>query len=259
MQAALSRSSPDPIRRASLPHIELMKTHLLTVITFLSVICLAAGCSSSTKPAMVEQAPAYQATPEPATPARLASVAAPKLPEVEEAVKRVFKDAAVVHPDYKSSFLAGDFNGDLSQDLAVVLKPEKLDELNAEYPNWLLRDPRVPHNPRELLRIEKDEALLAVIHGYGTNDWRDPDATQTFLLKNVVGSDMRVQNGVEFVKSNSGRKLPRPHGDLIGEKLKGSEGYLYYNAATYLWYDPKTFKGEPETPGAFHGRKATRR
>jgi len=40
---------------------------------------------------------------------------------------------------------------------------------------------------------------------------------------------------------------------LIGEKLKGSEGYLYYTAANYSWYDPKTFKGETEVPGPFHG------
>lgn len=187
-------------------------------------------------------------------------VAAPKLPEVEDAVKRVFKDAAVVHPDYKSNFLTGDFNGDLSQDLAVVLKPvpEKLAVINEPYPSWLLRDPKVPRNPAEPLRVEKDEVLLAVIHGYGTNDWRDPQATQTFLLKNAVGSDMRVHNGKEFLKNFSGRKLPHPQGDLIGENLKGSEGYIYYNAATYSWYDPKTFQGEPET-GAFHGRSAMRR
>jgi hypothetical protein len=101
--------------------------------------------------------------------------------------------------------------------------------------------------------------LLAVIHGYGANDWRDPEATQTFVLKNVVGSDMRVENGVEFVKNLRGDKKPRPQGDLIGEKLKGTEGYIYYNAATYSWYDPKTYKGEPQTPGVFHGRNATRR
>ncbi|HEY0727503.1 MAG TPA: hypothetical protein VGD38_05485, partial [Pyrinomonadaceae bacterium] len=74
---------------------------------------------------MVETSPsAYQPTPEaqPSSPERLASVPAPQMPEVEQAVKRVFKDLAVVHPDYKSDFLAGDFNGDLSQDLAVVLK-----------------------------------------------------------------------------------------------------------------------------------------
>ena len=202
--------------------------------------------------------PVYQPTAEtPPSPERLASVPAPQMPEVEQAVKRVFKDLAVVHPDYKSGFLAGDFNGDLSQDLAVVLKPvpEKLADMNEEHPPWLLRDPRAPHNPRAALRVEKDEALLAVIHGYGKNDWRDPEATQTFLLKNVVGSNMRVQNGMEFVRNFRLKRKPRPQGDLIGETLKGSEGYLYYNAATYSWYDPKSYKGEVETPGVFHGRK----
>ena len=222
-------------------------------------ICLATACSS-TKQALVEQPPN---PPKPApelTPVRMAVAAAPKLPEVEEAVKRVFKDVAVVHPDYKSTVLTGDFNGDLSQDLAVVLKPvpEKLAEMNEPFPSWLLRDPRVPRNPAEPLQVEKDEALLAVIHGYGTNDWRDPQATQTFLLKNAVGAGMRVQDGKEFVRSHSGRKLPRPKGDVIGENLKGSEGYIYFNAATYSWYDPKTFKGESQT-GAFHGRSPMRR
>lgn len=230
-----------------------------SLILLLSLVTLAliSGCGR-TKQAPAETAPAaYQPTPETPSPERLASVAAPNLPEVEQAVKRVFKDVAVVHPDYKSSFLAGDFNGDLSQDLAVVLKPvpEKLAEMNEEFPAWLLRDPRAPRNPKEPLRVEKDEALLAVIHGYGNNDWRDPEATQTFLLKNVVGSGMRVQNGTEFVKNFRGGKKPRPQGDLIGETLKGSEGYLYFNAATYSWYDPKRYKGETDAPGVFHGRK----
>lgn len=235
-----------------------MKSFLLFL--FLSALALVSGCSSN-KPAVVETAPtAYQPTPEAPSAERLATVAAPNLSEVEQAVKRVFKDVAVVHPDYVSSFLAGDFNGDLSQDLAVVLKPvpERLAEMNEEHPPWLLRDPRMPHDPREMLKVQKDEALLAVIHGYGNNDWRDPGATQTFLLKNVVGSGMRVQNGIEFVKNFRGEKKPRPQGDLIGETLKGSEGYLYYNAATYSWYDPRSFKGENEAPGVFHGRNARR-
>ena len=223
-------------------------------------ICLATACSS-TKQAPVEQPPNPSKPVAESTPVKIGTAAAPKLPEVEEAVKRVFKDAAMVHPDYKSRVLTGDFNGDLSQDLAVVLKPvpEKLAEMNEPFPSWLLRDPRVPRNPAEPLQVEKDETLLAVIHGYGTNDWRDPQATQTFLLKNAVGADMRVQNGKEFVKNFSGRKLPRPQGDLIGENLKGSEGYLYYNASTYSWYDPKSFKGETDSSGVFHGRSPMRR
>ena len=230
--------------------------HLLLIILLFTGAALA-GCNGS-KPAVAEHAPTlYQPTPE-TTPAKTAPNETAKLTDVEAAVQRVFKGAAVVDPDYKSSFLVGDFNGDTSQDLAVVLKPvpEKIADMNAR-PFWLLRDPRVPYDPRTPLHIEKDDVLLAVIHGYGANDWRDPEATQTFLLKNVVGADMRVQDGKEFVKNNTGRRMPRPQGDLIGEKLKGSEGYLYYNAANYSWYDPKTFKGEPEAPGPFHGGRRT--
>jgi hypothetical protein len=230
-------------------------------LPLLYITNILATAFSNTQLAQVEQAP-NEVQPAPASvPATVPVAAAPKLPEVEAAVKRVFKDAAVVHPDYTSSVLAGDFNGDQSQDLAVVLKPapDKLAEMNEEYPRWLLRDPRTPRKPGEPLKVEKDEVLLAVIHGFGANNWRDPEATQTFLLKNVVGSAMHVQNGIEFIKNNSGRKLPRAQGDLIGENLKGSEGYIYYNAANYSWYDPKTFKGEPESPGIFHGRNPTRR
>lgn len=234
-----------------------MKSALLSVLSVFP-LCLFCACAGSKQP--VEQPPSPNLPTAQATPVKAEAVADPELAEVEAAVKRVFKDAALIHPDYKNSFLTGDFNGDLSQDLAVVLKPapDKLTEMN-EDPRWLLRDPRAQH-PQTPLRIEKDEPLLAVIHGYGTNAWRDPEATQTFLLKNVAGAEMRVHNGKEFLKTNSGRTLPRLHGDLIGEKFKGSEGYLYYNAANYSWYDPKTFKGETDTTaGVFHGRRATKR
>ena len=234
-----------------------MNPRYLPVLILLFTCAALAGCGG-TKPAVAERAPVlYQPTPQ-ATPAKPAANEAPKIADVEAAVQRVFKGAAVVDPDYKSSFLVGDFNGDASQDLAVVLKPvpEKIADMN-ERPFWLLRDPRVPYDPRTPLHVEKNDVLLAVIHGYGANDWRDPEATQTFLLKNVVGADMRVQESKEFIKNNTGRRAPRPQGDLIGEKLKGSEGYLYYNAANYSWYDPKSFKGEAEAPGPFHGGRRT--
>jgi hypothetical protein len=232
-----------------------MSSRYFALLSFLLTTVLVAACGKS-KPAVVENAPvAYQPTPV-STPAKTAAAAAPTLPEVEAAVKRIFKDLVIVHPDYKTSFLVGDFNGDTSEDLAVVLKPvpEKIAEMN-EQPNWLLRDPHVAYNPRVPLHVEKDDVLLAVIHGYGANDWRDPEATQTFLLKNAVGSSMYVQGGKEFVEKNNGRRIPRPSGDLIGETLKGRPGYLYYSTASYSWYDPKTFAGEDETAGAFHGRK----
>ena len=92
--------------------------------------------------------------------------------------------------------------------------------MNQEFPPWLVRDPRANKSrARTHCKIEKDEVLLAVIHGYGTNDWRDPEATQTFVLKNVVGNDLKVHTGKEFVTANSGQKVTAPAGRLDRQKL----------------------------------------
>jgi hypothetical protein len=207
---------------------------------------LVSGCAKSEKQ-IVEAPPAYQ--PSPAAP----TTQLPKLPaqltEVQGAVKRVFKDAAILDSSREPNFIAGDFNGDLSQDVAVVLKPAsgKIQQMNEEYPPWILNDLLVAKKPgMPPHRIEESEVLLAVIHGHGVNDWRDPEATQTYLLKNAVGSGLKAHPQKEFVAANAAKKLPRLHGDLIGEVLRGTPGYVYYTGATYSWYDSKTFKGEPE-------------
>lgn len=223
-----------------------------TIPCLLVIAFMLSACSSQSKRQVAEAPPpAYQPSPE-STPVRVTAPAPAKVVEVQDAVRRIFKDAAVVDTSYSPNFLAGDFNGDGSQDLAVILKPVKLDLMNQELPPWLVREPRAKRDPRIALKIQKDETLLAVIHGYGTNDWRDPDATQTFVLKNVVGNDLKVHSGEEFVTANSGRKLPRPQGDLIGETVQGTPGYLYFAAATYSWYDPKTYTGAETPPGVFH-------
>ena len=229
---------------------------MLRTLSIVLVCVFLAACSSG-RQAVVEAPPVPKPSPvEPAAP-KIDVAVAPKLPEVQDAVKRVFKNAAMLHPSYNPNFLAGDFNGDGSEDIAVVLKPVYVSEMNQEYPPWLVRDPKLEASPRQALRIAKDEVLLAVIHGFGTNDWRDPQATQTFVLKNVVGSDLRVHTGKEFVEANTGRQLPRPQGDLIGETLGGTQGYLYYAVSTYSWYDPKTFKPQPEA-GPFHKSRPMR-
>jgi hypothetical protein len=225
----------------------------------LVLVLTSAACSSTTTRRPVAEAPpaVYQPSPE-STPVRLGVATAAKPAEVQAAVKRVFKDAAVIDPNYNPNFLDGDFNGDGSQDLAVILKPVKLDEMNQELPPWLVRDPHGNKVNTARLHIEKDEVLLAVIHGFGANDWRDPEATQTFVLKNVAGNDLKVHTGKEFVTANSGRQLPRPQGDLIGGNLQGNPGYLYYASATYSWYDPRTFKGTDTPPGVFHKSRTMR-
>lgn len=229
------------------------------VIPFLLIASTLCACSSSSKRPVAEALPAaVQPSPE-STPIPLAAAApAPKQSEVQEAVKRVFKDAAIVDTNYNPGFLSGDFNGDGSQDLAVILKPAKLDLLNQELPPWLVRQPRTNKVARTHVRFEKDETLLAVIHGYGANHWRDPEATQTFVLKDVVGQDLKVHSLNEFVTANSGRKLPRPQGDLIGETVGGTSGYLYFAQATYSWYDPRTFDGNENAPGVFHKPRTMR-
>ena len=229
-----------------------MRTLILIVLAL--TLC---ACSSSRR-LVAEAPPAYQPTPQSTPVALTVPASAAKQSEVQAAVKRIFKDAAVLETSYNPSFIAGDFNGDGSQDIAVIIKPVKLDEMNQELPPWLVRQPRAGRIDRRLVRIDKDETLLAVIHGYGANHWRDPEATQTFVLKDVVGNDLKVHNPKDFVTANSGRKLPRPQGDLIGETVAGSPGYLYYAQATYSWYDPKTFKGTEEAPGVFHKSRTMR-
>jgi hypothetical protein len=231
-----------------------MRTFALIVLAF--TLC---ACSSTTKRPVAEAPPQkYQATPESTPVQLLATTAAPKQVEVQEAVKRVFKDAAVLDTSYNPSFLAGDFNGDGSEDIAVVLKPVKLDDMNQELPPWLVRQPRTRKDDRAKMHIEKNETLLAVIHGFGANHWRDPEATQTFVLKDVVGDDLKVHSPKDFLTANSGRKLPHPQGDLIGETVAGTPGYLYYAQATYSWYDPKTFDESQSAPGAFHKSRPMR-
>jgi hypothetical protein len=224
-------------------------TALLTV----SLLALLSACSSSgPKPLAEAPPPVYQSTPTSALPLTPTVAIAPNLREVQSKIKTVFKDAAVLHPNHNPNFFSGDFNGDASQDLVAIVKPVKLEEMNEQFAPWLVRDPRSNMSTRARPPIQKDETLLVVIHGFGNNDWRDPEATQTFVLKNVVGNDMKVKTGKEFVEANTGRKLPRPQGDLIGETIDGTLGYLYYATSNYSWYDPKTFKGNESAPGPFH-------
>jgi hypothetical protein len=223
---------------------------------FLAIVCLSLsfGCSKTSKP-NAEAAPVV-----PSGPAESTAVASNKLPPpepdaVRAAVKRVLKDAVSVDDTSNPNFVAGDFNGDLSQDIAVVIKPEpqKLAEMNEEFPTFILRDPLgngEARSPR--LRIAADDVLLAIIHGYGANGWRDPQATQTYLLKHAVGSGIETKTLKEFATANTGKKMPPVRGDVVRETLQDKHGYLYYADATYAWYDPLTYTEAP-APRRGHG------
>jgi hypothetical protein len=192
-------------------------------------------------------------------PKQVPQLPPPKPAEVTDVVNRVFKQAAVADTSHKSYFLVGDFNGDYSQDIAVIIKPVagKLSEMNQEYPPWILKDPFNPNLPPQLrkepLRVEEKDVLLAVIHGYGANGWRNPEAMQTYLLKGAVGADFNTQPAKGLVAANRDKKLPKLIGDAISEVLEGTLGFLYYTGAAYAWYDPKTYKPDSETRMAHSG------
>ena len=220
----------------------------------LAASCFFWGCSSRSGSSSSATEPAKAAAPQSSPAAPLTSTAAQPAAatstEVNQAVARIFKDAAAVDAKHQPNFFTGDFNGDASQDIAVIVTPApgKLQDMNQDFPPWILKDPlATPKAGAPPLHVTENELLLAVIHGYGANGWRDPQATQTYLLKNAVGPEAKFQPKAEFLSAGQGKALPQVAGDLISANLQGKAGYLYYSGSQYAWYDPKTFTGERQS------------
>lgn len=248
----------------------------ITASSWLVVIVVSVGlfgCAKPPSPPIVEQPPAPQ---EPAAislapqSSEVPKLPPPKIEEVQAAVKRIFKDAVVIDASRRPNFLVGDFNGDLSQDLAVILKPAsgKLSELNQEFPNWLAREPlkevllpkskilaqpiaaKPSNGPAagQTVRFELGDVMLAIIHGSGPKGWRDLEATQTHLLRDVVGTGMKTLAFKSAAEAYRGVKpFPVIYGDLIQQTLIGQSGFLHFTGGVYAWYDPKNYR--PKTTG----------
>ena len=224
---------------------------------FLVALASSALCGCTKPPEPLREAPPGEALP-PAPPAVSPSKPAPAIPpptlaEARAAIARVYKDVVSVDESRKPSFMDGDFNGDGAQDLAVVVTPakDKLAEINSEVAGWLIRDALevnaaaslVKLNPHEKTRATitaRDETLLAVIHGSGPAGWRDPAAQQTYLVKNAVGSNFRVQTKKSLRAANQGKMLPPLLGDVLNQMLAGNAGFIYYTGSSYGWYDPRS-------------------
>lgn len=188
----------------------------------------------------------------------------PEPSEVSKAVRRVFRDAVVIHTNSSPYFMAGDFNGDSSQDIAVVVKPaaSRLPEINDQLANWILVDAKISYHSRSRagmvtrpprVRVNDGDILLAVIHGFGFNGWRDDQATQTYVIKNAAGAGMRTEALAKILRPETRDKLPRIRGDVISQSIDGQPGFLYYNGAKYAWYDPRTYKPDA-LARTVHGR-----
>src|SRR3989440_1729796 len=174
-----------------------------------------------------------QGTP---TPAESKELAPPKTEEVNDAIVRVFNKAATVDSNYTASVLVGDFNGDGSQDIAVAMKPnpDGLAEINSEFANWVLEDVKQAEQAAKPtpVKAERTETLIAIIHGVGAKGWRNPEARQTFLLRNASGTSPVVEFAEKPSASNTSRN-PTPRGDVIRETINGRRGLIYWNGARY--------------------------
>ena len=128
----------------------------------------------------------------------------------------------------------------------------KLEEINSEMANWILEDPRQvaapdprkfdPHQgvqilepPKERPRVAAGDRLLAVIHGYKEQGWRNPEARQTYLLKNAAVGEMKPE-GRLAARAEAQTKTPRLLGDVIRERLGDEQGFLYWTGARYGWF-----------------------
>jgi hypothetical protein len=214
--------------------------------------------SNETQPVPARrESPVVASTPDasaqPATPgATPAPEPRPPQPsEARAALERIYK-GAVSFDERGGRIVTGDFNGDGSEDIAIAVRPApgKMGELNDELSNWIVSDPHnvVPPDPRqfdphqgvqklqpEVVRpkVGANDALLVVIHGFKEEGWRNPEALQTYLLKNVAGAELKSQARVEAQAAT--RKRVHLFGDVIRETLSGESGFLYWTGASYGW------------------------
>jgi len=198
--------------------------------------------SSSPTPSLVALG---RATPTPAGPRE--SPRPPNADEVVDALARVFDKGVSLDEARAPSFVVGDFNGDGSEDLAIVTKANEnsLAEINNELANWILEDPRAIPIPgskaaNELqrpkpIKVEKTDSLLAIIHGVGAQGLRNREARQTYLLRNGAGANILVRAADDLRRDSANSRLPPLRGDAISETMNGRHGLIFWTGAKYAW------------------------
>jgi hypothetical protein len=224
----------------------------LMLLCFLVVPLI--SCQKSQPSAAKETKAPPQAESQPATSSgptpQAYSAAMPGVAALREVIGRVYKDVVIVD-ETRSTAVLGDFNGDNSEDIAIVVRPSNrmLAEINSEYANWILEDPisvgefiavrSGPHPGKEPppTVVHLGDTLLAVVHGHQQAGWRNPQATQTYLLRNAVGDTLEMQHARSVLGETADNKsLPQLHGDIIRETLTNKRGFLYWTGAKYAWH-----------------------
>lgn len=208
------------------------------------------GCSkSSGNEARVEK-PIAVSTPQPSPAASATSqprLPAPTQAEVDDAFHRVFGDDLVADTASRPSFIVGDFNGDGSEDLAIMARPArgKLEDINSELANWIIQDADKAFIPsagkavvvpprQERPRIGAGEEILAIIHGFGARGWRNPDARQAYIIKHGSATLVGIAPSVTQ-KAIRAMKLP-VETDIIRQVRNNRKGFLFWTGGVYAWH-----------------------
>jgi hypothetical protein len=181
----------------------------------------------------------------------------PNAGELEEGLRRAFGET--VHPAAGSSRgLVGDFNGDGAEDVAVPVSPAagRLEELNDGLANWRVQDAREdpagergppPKGDRSAVRVQPQDVLLAVVHGYGVRGWRDERARQSYLIRHATGAPFEARPRTELLRYV--RRVPdepRLTGDVILVSAGRKPGFVYWTGARYSWHPlPKEIPPHP--------------
>jgi hypothetical protein len=207
------------------------------------------GCNAKSKNAALVEKPISAATPQPSPAA--AATPAPKLPpptqaEVTAAFQRVFGSDLIAQSG-SHSFIVGDFNGDESEDIAVIARPApgKLDDINNELANWIIQDADKAFIPpptkkvvvppaQERPRIAQDEEVLAIIHGYGPQGWRNSDARQAYLIKHAAATLLGTAPSISQ-KAIRAMKLP-VETEIIKQVRNNKKGFLFWTGGVYAWH-----------------------
>jgi hypothetical protein len=176
----------------------------------------------------------------------------PKLPpptdaEVEAAFHRVFGDSLVISKSNHPFFIVGDFNGDESEDLAVIARPApgKLPDVNSELSNWTIQDAdkaMIPSAAKKVViplngarpTVANGEEVLAIIHGFGPSGWRGPDARQAYIVKHAA-ADFRGTAPSVGQRAIRAMKLP-VETEIIKEIRNNKKGFLFWTGGVYAWH-----------------------
>ncbi len=164
----------------------------------------------------------------------------PKAGEVRAAVERVLGKSAVVAGNAAAA--TGDFNGDGSVDLAVFVRASKemVTQNATGLANWTSQDPAAIQLPDAHKNVQAlapppppvvlhpGEQVLLVLHGYGAQGWRNPDAQQAYLLTHAA------MNGLSSAPRNRGDlRIPKAVHESICSQTH--DRCVSWSGAYYVW------------------------